>query len=122
MDILDFENIKDTYVLTGTYRPKKSSEGIWFDYEIVDEPRRSYGHVVNNLIADNSVQVIKSNDDIGFKVRGYIVTQDDELWQITEVIKRMQEINRDVLRVLKSNPSSEYLIAMTRVQNPMDIK
>lgn len=122
MDILDFETVRDGYVLTGTYRPKKSSAGVAFGYEIVDEQRRSYGHVINNLIGDNAVLVIKSNDHSGFRVRGYVVTQDDELWQITEVVKRMQEVNRDVLRVLKHNPSTEYLIAMTRVQNPMELR
>ena len=62
---------------------KRESVGIYFEYEIIEEPQKSYGMVMNNIIRDETSTVIKSTYDWGYKTASYIVTQDDTLWQIT---------------------------------------
>ena len=67
------------------------------------------------------LQFVFSKYNLKFKVKGYIVTQDDELWQIERVLKDTTK-NKENLRVLKDNPSAEFVIGATRVANPMGLK
>ena len=122
IDILDIESGgRDEFVLSGSYRDNLKDKGEYFEYDIVDMPNKSFGSVINNLIDSVNNIVIKTKYNLKFKIKGYIVTQDDELWQIERVLKDTTK-NKENLRVLKDNPSAEFVIGATRVANPMGLK
>lgn len=126
-DFLDFLQIKDEEVLTGTFyerRPLTSADaGVSFQYDIVDESDRTYSNVLDTLHTVQAVQTIKTNDDCGFKVNSYIVTQDGVLWQISGAIKRLvKPENKQALRILKESIETEYVIRLIAVDNPMQLK
>ena len=50
------------------------------------------------------MQTKKTNDDCGFKINGYIATQDGLFWQITGILKRLvKDENKQALRILKKH-------------------
>ena len=127
LDFLDFLQIKDEEVLTGTYYARRplitADTGIRFQYDIVDESDKSYATILNNLKTERTLQTIKTNDMCGFKVNGYIVTQDGDFWQITGIIKRLvKPENKQALRILKQTVETTYIIRLMQVENPMELK
>lgn len=127
MDYLDFLTIKDEEVLTGTYYDRlpfsNKDNGIPFQYDIVDEKDKSYTTLLNTLQTEQSLQTIKTNDMCGFKVKGYVATQDGLLWQISGLIKRIiRPNNKQALRILKESIETEYVIRLIEVDNPMGLK
>ena len=127
MDYLDFLTIKDEEVLTGTYYARlplsNKDNGIPFQYDIVDEKDKSYTTLLNTLQTEQSLQTIKTNDMCGFKVKGYVATQDGLLWQISGLIKRIiKPNNKQALRILKESIETEYVIRLIEVDNPMGLK
>lgn len=126
-DFLDFLQIKDEEVLTGTYYdriPLTSNDvGLHFQYDIVNESDKSYTTLLNTIETEQSLQTIKTNSSCGFKVMGYVVTQDGLLWQITGIIKKLvKQENKQALRILKESIETEYLIRLSEVANPMELK
>ena len=126
-DFLDFLQIKDEEVLTGTYYKRRpltlADGGDVFQYDIVDESDTSYSNILNNLQTEKSVQTIKTNDVCGFKVKGYVVTQDGLFWQITGILKKMvKPENKQALRILKQTIETEYILRLIEVDNPMGLK
>lgn len=126
-DFLDFLQIKDEEVLTGTYYdriPLTSNDvGLHFQYDVVNESDKSYTTLLNTIETEQSLQTIKTNSSCGFKVMGYVVTQDGLLWQITGIIKKLvKQENKQALRILKESIETEYLIRLSEVANPMELK
>ena len=127
MDFLDFLTVKDEEVLTGTYYKRKpittDDGGLPFSYDIVNESDRTYSTMLNTLQTEQAVQTIVTNDLVGFKVKGYVVTQDGILWQITGIVKRLVKAeNKQALRILKQTIDTEYVIRLIAVDNPMGLK
>lgn len=126
-DFLDFLHIQDEEVLSGTYYarlPKTSQDaGEPFQYDIVDDNDKTYSLLLNNIQTEQSIQTIKTSDASGFKVKGYVVTQDGALWQITGIIKKLSNPNnKQALRILTETVESEYIIRLIQVDNPMGLK
>ena len=127
MDYLDFLTVKDEEVLTGTSykrRPITTEDGgLPFNYDIVNESDKSYFTMLNTLETEQVVQTIKTNDLVGFKVKGYIATQDGKFWQITGIITRLVKPElKQALRILKNTIDTEYIIRLVAVDNPMELK
>lgn len=127
MDFLDLLTVRDEEVLSGTYyakRPKTTADkGISFQYDIVDESDKTYSKVLEAIEAENATQTIKTNDMCGFKVKGYIATQDGDFWQIVGFIKRLvKHENKQALRLLKQTIDTEYVIRLVQVENPWGLK
>lgn len=127
LDFLDFLQIKDEEVLSGTYYSRRpittSDKGIRFQYDILDESNKSYTTLLNNLQTETELQTIKTNDMCGFKVKGYVATQDGLLWQISGIIKRLiKPENKQALRILKQTIETEYILRLIKVDNPMELK
>ena len=127
MDLLDCLVVKDREELSGTYykrRPKAVTDnGILFQYEIVNESDSNYAKLLDSIKTVQSVQTIKTNDLCGFKIDGYICTQDGSLWVITGMIEKpATEGNRGALRFLKRAIEAEYIIRLMKVQNPWGLK
>lgn len=127
MDFLDFLTVKDEEVLTGTYykrRPTTTDDGgVTFNYDVVDESDRAYSALLNTLQTEQAMQTIKTNDLCGFKIKGYVVTQDGVLWQITSILKKIvKPENKQALRILKQTIETEYIIRLLAVDNPMELQ
>lgn len=127
MDFLDFLTIKDEEVLSGNYYeeypmlPSDASEP--FQYDIVEETDRSYIKLLDTIKGERAVCTIKTNDNCGFKINGYIATQDGLFWQITGVLKKLvKEDNKQALRILKQSIETEYIIRLIGVDNPKGLK
>lgn len=122
MDLIDFLAPQEGYVLSGTYREKYKDEPIYFEYDVVDSPRWSFGELINNLIRDESAYVIRTQYALGWKTNGFVITQDGKAWRITEKIKHSTTKNKDALRIVTENPSTEWVLGMIAVDNPMEIE
>lgn len=126
-DFLSFTNLKDEEVLTGRYYKRRpvtpQDESKEFSYDIVDESDRTYTKILDNLQTELSLLTIKTNDMCGFKAKGYVSTQDEKLWQIQGIIKRIvRPENKQALRILKETNETEYVLRMTEVYNPWGLK
>lgn len=126
-DFLDFLHIQDEEVLSGTYYARlpitSQDAGEPFQYDIVDDNDKTYSLLLNNIQTEQSIQTIKTSDASGFKVKGYVVTQDGALWQITGIIKKLSNPdNKQALRILTETVESEYIIRLLQVDNPMGLK
>lgn len=127
MDFLDFLTIKDEEVLSGNYYeeypmlPSDTYEP--FQYDIVEETDRTYAKLLDAIKEERTVCTIKTNDNCGFKINGYIATQDGLFWQITGIVKRLiKEDNKQALRILKQSIETEYIIRLIGVDNPKGLK
>jgi hypothetical protein len=127
MDYLDLLAVSDEEVLSGTYykrRPKTINDtGDEFHYDIVNDHDENYSKLLDSIETTKAIQTIKTNDDCGFKVKGYVVTQTGELWQITGFVKRLvKPENKQALRLLKETIETEYVIRLMEVDNPWGLK
>ena len=126
-DILDLLNTSTDEVLTGTYYaviPKTTSDsGVSFQYDIVNENDKSYAKLLDTITTEMTTCTIKTNDNCGFKINGYIATQDDCFWQITGVVKHLVNKNtKQALRLLKETAETDYIIRLIQIPNPRGLK
>lgn len=103
----------------GTIKSKTASgtQGDFFQYEILESRRRSYGTIINNLIATQGRFTIKTNWDLNFRPKEYIVDNNGTRWQIAEVQKLREEANPNVNAILKENPDTDYILSLVEVDN-----
>ena len=127
MDLLDILRLKDTEYLTGTYYARQpftpEDDGIAFTYEMVDPKSKTYAKLINNLEEPSSVTAIRTDDDCGFEINGYVATQGGDLWIVQEVLKNVQNDNtKEALRLLTETVQTEYVIRLLKVENPWGIQ
>ena len=126
MDFLDLLNPKTEYYLTGYYYPYYPStpeDGrVTFNYKQVNPYSRAFGTVLDNVRLDNETYALKTNEDCGFKIKGFISTQDGAFWSIAEIVHNEQVPGaEEALRFFKTVVQSEYLIRLIRADNPWEI-
>lgn len=112
-------NNADEY-LTGYYyerRPVSQDDGrITFNYRQLDPNSKVFSTVLSNLRADRATYAIATNDFDGFKVGGYVVTQNGLIWEITEVISNEEAKGQnDSLRWFKKARGAEWSVRMIQV-------
>lgn len=103
-------------------RISSGTQGDFFQYEILEGKRKSYGTIINNLIAMQGRLTIKTNWDLDFRPKEYIVDNDGMRWQIAEVQKLREEANPNVNAILKQNPDTDYILSLVEVDNPGELK
>lgn len=126
-DFLDFLAISDEEVFEGTYYKRKpltpTERGEPFRYDIVNDSDRAYAKLLDNMKTERTMLTIKTNDNCGFKIKGYIATQDGELWQINSFIKKLNKPeNKQALRIIKETIETEWIIRLIQVDNPWGLK
>ena len=126
-DFLNFLVVKDEEVLSGTYYDRipetPQDVGIYFTYDIVNEHDKSYSTILNNIKTDRGTATIKTNDECGFRIDGYLTTQEGTLWQITGLGKQLvKPENKQALRLLKETAETEYILRLIEVENPWELK
>jgi hypothetical protein len=125
--ILPFLVVKDEEVLTATYYnriPETPQDvGDEFQYDIVNEKDKTYSTILNGLQTDRATCSIVTDDDCGFKINGYVATQEGSFWQITNIVKRLvRKENKQALRFMKETAETEYLLGLVEVDNPWELK
>ena len=125
-DLLDFLRVRDKEFLTGTYYPviptNPTDDGERIHYEEVSGQDKQYAKLLENLEADKVTYVIKTDEEIDFKINGYVATQDGELWQISAILKQSTNYEtQDVLRILRASVKTEKIIRLIQIENPWEL-
>lgn len=102
-------------------RKKTDAEGSFFRYRELVERRRTFGTIINNLIADQERYTIATNWDLGFKPSEYIITADNERYIIDEVVK-MHDMSEQTYYWLKKNQDTTYVLSLIKVDNVEDLQ
>ena len=108
--------------LTGVFyktRPNYVNDGgISFKYKQLDPNSRVFDKVLSEIRADSARYAIKTNDACGFNIGGYIVTQNGEFWEITEVVTNEEEkTTKNALRWFKRVSNSEISVRMIKISD-----
>ena len=115
------ERLSATYYPIIPETPKDGGE--FFHYDIINESDRAYATMLENIKTDRTVMTIKTDDKIEFKTTGYIATQDGLFWQIDGIIKAVKHENtKEALRFLKETVQTAYIMRLTEVDNPWELK
>ena len=102
----------------GTYYEKKTSQqGEPFRFEILVDQRKSYGQIINNLIATQGRVTIKTNYNLDFKISGYVVFKNGRKFLISDIVEMEQEINPQTLYWFKENPNTDLVLSLVEVEN-----
>lgn len=106
----------------GRYLKKKTDvEGSFFRYRELVEKRRTFGTIINNLIADQERYTIATNWDLGFKPSEYIVTASGERYIIEEVVK-MHDMSEQTAYWLRKNQDTEWVLSLVKIDNVEEIQ
>lgn len=104
------------------YKKMTDTQGDHFQYEMLVAPRKSYGQIINNLIAEQGALTIKTNWDLDFKVREFVVDNGGKKWQISEIQYMPQEINPQVMAISLTNPDTDIVLSLIEVENVEELK
>lgn len=129
MSVLDLLKPHDDEYMTGYYwekapRPDQIQEQgrQTFRYSKTSAKQRTFNTVLQNMRLDTERYTIKTYDDCGFKVNGYISTQNGLFWIIEEIIHDEQSAgNEEALLAWKHAIKTEFIIRLRRVDNPWGI-
>lgn len=133
MSVLDFLKAHDDEFMTGyyyDYKPdprhtfaQQQQEGKHeFHYSKVTGKERRFSTVLTNVRADTERYTIKTCDNVGFKIGGYVSTQNGDFWKIEDFVHDEQtEGNEESLLLFKQAVKSEYILRLLKVENPWGI-
>ena len=133
MSVLDFLKESDDEFMTGYYYDFKPDprhtyaqqlqEGRWeFKYSKVSGQERRFNTVQSHVRADSERYTIQTCDNVGFKIGGYVSTQNGKLWKIEDFVKDEQtDGNEEVLLLFKESVKTEYVLRLIKVENPWGI-
>ena len=107
------------YLEARRYKTKDNNEqGIYFRYEELNDQNSFFGTVINNLIADQSRYVIKTNWDIGFEVGDFIIDKKSgNMWTIEQIERLQHDTNSQVMFWLKKNPETDFVLSLVKIEN-----
>lgn len=107
------------YLEARRYKTKDNNEqGTYFRFEELNDQNERFGTVINNLIADDTTYVIKTNWDIDFKVGEFIIDKKSrKMWTIQQIEKLRQDVNSQTLYWLSKNPETDYVLSLVQVEN-----
>lgn len=127
MGYLKFMTDRSEEVLTGNYYktiPETQTEGgEKFSYKIVNQSDSSYAKLLDGIEAPIKTMTISTDDVMGFAIKGYIVSQGGELWQITGIVEA--PANENTLQALRKHTrtiQSRYIMRLIGIENPWEIE
>lgn len=133
MSVLDFLKEKDDEYMTGYYydkapNPKHTAEQQAeelphkFHYSKASAKERQFNTVMQNMRLDSERYSIKTCDDCGFKINGYISTQNGLFWTIEDIVHDEQTAgNEESLLLWKNAVKTEFILRLRRVNNPWGV-
>jgi hypothetical protein len=128
MSLLDFLKDKSEEVLTANYYPAlprvpSLAQPMLFSYGIVNESDKSYAKLLDQLQTTMKTMTIHTDDDCGFKIDGYVATQDGSLWVIAGLVESLvNENTKQALRFMKKTIQTKYVLRLVGIDNPMGLK
>ena len=122
MDFIDMLVNASDEKLTGYFyakRPQSADDGkISFQYKQLDPNSRVFDKFLGKIRADSARYAISTNDDCGFNIGGYIVTQNGEFWEITEVVTNEEEkTTKNALHWFKKVSNAETSVRMIKIND-----
>jgi hypothetical protein len=126
-DILDVLIPHPAEVFTGTYyatmpnSPRES--GVSFDYSTVDPTSWHYQALFSQVVVMQSTSAaIKTCDDLGFAVGGYIATQDGRFYEIISVQQDYSSAQQQAFRMMSVVAGVDFVIRLSEKSNPWGLK
>ena len=110
------------YLYGTRYKKKTDVQGDNCKYEMLVYPRKSYGQIVNNLIATQGRVTIKTNWDLDWKVNQYFVDNYGKKYIIQEVQIMPQEVNPQVLALSLVNPDTDFVLSLVEIENVEELQ
>ena len=117
-----FINQGNQYLYGTQYRKKTDVQGNRFRYDILSYPRKSYGQIVNNLIAIQGRLTIKTNWNLDWKVNQFIVDNYGKKYLIQDIQLLPQEVNPQVLATCLINPDTDYVLSLIEIENVEELQ
>lgn len=111
----------DKYFLGTWYSDIHSDTGKTFRYALLNEPRKVYGTVINNLILTQGRTTIKTNWNLGWEPQQIIIDNFGDRWKIEEVVIMPLEVNQQVSYFAR-NPDIDYVLSLVKIGNPLNKK
>jgi hypothetical protein len=129
MSVLDFMRNHSEEYMTGFYWDKcpkptqdPSNGRQEFPYSKASPRQKQFATVMQNMRLDSHYYTIKTHEDCGFKVNGYVSTQDGEFWVIEAITHDEQTAeDEESLLLWKKAVRTEYVLRLRNVQNPWGI-
>ena len=110
------------YLYGTRYKAKTDKIGDRFKYEILSYPQRSYGTIINNLIAIQGRLTIKTNWDLKWQIGQFIVDNYGKRYYIEDIKYMPLEINPQVLNTFIKNPDTDYVLSLIEVENAWGLR
>lgn len=110
------------YLYGTRYKKKTDVQGDSCKYELLVYPRKSYGQLVNNLIATQGRLTIKTNWDLDWKVNQFFVDNYKDRYLIADVQIMPQEVNAQVLSTSLINPDTDYVLSLVKIENEEELQ
>lgn len=126
MDFLDLIKPRGDYYFTGYYYdhiPKNAEDGREvFNYKQIDPYSRTFAMVMNTVQTDEKITAIKTRDNLNWQTKGYISTQNGEMWIIDQIIVDEQIHGYEqAVRLMRTPAVTEYLLRLVWVKNPWGV-
>ena len=122
----DFLIPKNEYPFTGTYyrrRPKTTEDiGVEFNYDIVNNKTATKPNVLDALEVLDARLTVKTVEVVSFIVKGYIVAQDGDLWQIDSITTKISDKEKEAYRLWRKPTRKETILGLIKVQNPWNLE
>ena len=124
-DILDVMNPKPRFTATASYYAEPvdgPSDGAQqFSYEYVNPYSNTYRRLFSNIQGVAGEVAIRTDDQLKFAVNGIVITQDGHAFKVLQVEKDYQAANKQVMRILGTPVSTQYVLRLVGVDNPWGI-
>ena len=124
-DILDIMNPRTRFTATANYYPEPVNGpevgAQQFNYEYVNPYSNTYRRLFANIQGEAGEVAIRTDDQINYKINGIVVTQDGKTFKIIQIEKDYQAANKQVMRILGTPVSTQYVMRLVSVDNPWGI-
>ncbi len=125
-DILDIMNPKTRFTATANYYPEPVNGpevgAKQFNYEYVNPFSNTYRRLFGNIQGVEGEVAIRTDDQLGYKIGGIVTTQDGKTFKIIQAEKDFQAANKQVMRILGTPVSVEYVLRLVSVENPWGVE
>ncbi len=124
-DVLDIMNPRTRFTATASYysEPMNGPEvgAKQFNYEYVNPFSNTYRRLFGNIQGNAGETAIRTDDQLDYKINGIVITQDGQAFKILQIEKDYNATPKQVLRLLGSPVSTEYLLRLGAIYNPWGV-
>ncbi len=96
----------------------KVEEGLDFDFEFVDATSWRYKQLFSNVTeSEYGGATIKSNEDLPWKAKGFVLLDNGRLYVITQVTEDTDAVPREAARIFPVPVGTDYVLRLVEVEN-----